>query len=271
MSEHLTMYDAAYGGFSNPEQAAVRAETYGEDIGQTSWMTAAEWRGFADRLQVRDGTEVLEIGSGSGAPAVYLAETRGCRITGVDVNAHGVENGERFARSKGLGDRARFMVVDGDASLPFVTGSFDAVVSNDVICHMPSRLDALREWHRVLRPGGRLLFSDALVVTGPISNEEIAIRSSIGFYLFVPLGENERLLAAAGFTSLSVEDFTASPAVIARRRHDARERHRERLVEVEGASGFASLQRYLLCASRLAAERRLSRFVYLAQRLGTPT
>lgn len=271
MTEHPTMYDAAYGGFSSPEQAAVRAETYGEDIGQTSWMTAAEWRRFADQLQIRDGTDVLEVGSGSGAPAVHLAETRGCRITGVDVNAHGVENGERLARSKGLGDRARFMVVDGGAPLPIPSGSFDAVVSNDVICHMSSRLDALREWHRVLRPGGRLLFSDALVVTGAISSEEIAIRSSIGFYLFVPLGENERRLAEAGLTLLSVEDLTASPAEIARRRHDARERHRERLVELEGATGFASLQRYLRCASHLAAERRLSRFVYLAQRLGTKT
>lgn len=271
MTEHLTMYDAAYSGFASPEQIAVRAETYGEDIGQTSWMTANEWRGFADQLQIRDGTEVLEVGSGSGAPAVHLAETRGCRITGVDVNAHGVENGERLARAKGLGDRARFIVVDGDAALPFAPGSFDAVVSNDVICHMSSRLDALREWHRVLRQGGRLLFSDALVVTGPISNEEVSVRSPVGFYLFVPLGENERLLTEAGLTVLSVEDLTASPAVIARRRHDARERHRERLVELEGATGFASLQRYLMCASRLAAERRLSRFVYLAQRLGTRT
>jgi SAM-dependent methyltransferase len=271
MTEYPTMYDEAYAGFESSEQAAIRAETYGEDIGQTSWMTAKDWRGFADQLQIRDGTEVLEVGSGSGAPAVYLAETRGCRITGVDVNAHGVENGERLARSKGLGDRARFMVVDGGASLPFAPGSFDAVVSNDVICHMSSRLDALREWHRVLRPGGRLLFSDALVVTGPISNEEVSVRCAVGFYLFVPLGENERLLAEAGFTVMSVEDLTASPAVIARRRHDARERYRERLVELEGATGFASLQRYLMCASRLAAERRLSRFVYLAQKLGART
>ena len=117
-----------------------------------------------------------------------------------------------------------------------------------------------------LRAGGRFLYSDATVVTGPISSEEIALRSSIGFFLFAPKGENERLLAEAGFTLLAVEDLTASPAVIAQRRREARERHREELVEQESDGEFAGLQRYLAYASRLAAEQRLSRFIYLAEK-----
>ena len=68
----------------------------------------------------------------------------------------------------------------------------------------------LRECRRVLKPGGRLLFSDALVVNGPLTNEEIAARSSIGYYVFVPRGENERLIQEAGLTFLQAQDTTAA-------------------------------------------------------------
>ncbi|MDQ2766361.1 MAG: class I SAM-dependent methyltransferase [Gemmatimonadota bacterium] len=270
MTVPLDLYDRAFGDFFSPVQTAVRRETYGEDLGQTSWITAPEWLRYAEQLAIGEGSDVLEVGSGSGGPAIYLAEKRGCRITGVDVNAHGVANGARLARMKGVDDRARFLAVQSDGTLPFAAAAFDVVISNDVICHLPSRLDALREWRRVLRPGGRLLYTDALVVTGPITNDEIATRSAIGFYMFVPRGENERVIEEAELTLLAVEDTTSSPAVIAGRRRDARERHRPALVESEGEGTFTGLQRYLDCVSRLAVERRLSRFAFLAERPCTP-
>ena len=56
--------------------------------------------------------------------------------------------------------------VDASRPLPFGDGSFDAVISNDAMCHMADRPAVLREWYRVLKPGGRALFTDAMVVTG---------------------------------------------------------------------------------------------------------
>jgi SAM-dependent methyltransferase len=266
VSETLKLYDNAYGNFSSPEQSAVRRETFGEDIGQTSWMTADEWRHFADQLQIESDTELLEIGSGSGGPAVYLAEARRCRVTGVEVNPFGVTNGEELARLRGLSDRLQFLLIDGKSPLPLASATFDAIVANDTICHIADRLAMLKDWHRVLRPSGRVLFTDALVVTGPISHQEVALRSSIGFYLFVPPGENARMLAEAGFTLLGIEDLTASTATISERRHAARERHREPLIEQEGEKTFLGLQDYLACVQRLAVERRLSRYSYLAEK-----
>jgi hypothetical protein len=111
-----------------------------------------------------------------------------------------------------------------------------------------------------------MLFTDALIVTGILSNEELATRSAIGRYLFVPPGENERLIAEAGFTLVSSEDLTAAAETIARRWHDARERHREALVEREGDANFEGLQRFLACVHQLSVERRLSRFCYLAEK-----
>jgi SAM-dependent methyltransferase len=244
----------------------VRRETYGEDIGQSSWLTVPEWLEFADLVGVRGGSEILEVGSGSGGPAVYLAGKRRCRVTGVDINEHGVRNATALAQARGLAGQARFETVDASRPLPFPAETFDAVVSNDAMCHIRDRLGVLRDWHRVLKPGGRALFTDAMVLTGVVSHEELAIRSSIGFYLFLPPGENERLLEAAGFAVREVRDVTANAEEVARRWHDARERQREVLVSREGDVNFEGLQRFLMCVHTLSAERRLSRFAYLAQK-----
>jgi hypothetical protein len=118
----------------------------------------------------------------------------------------------------------------------------------------------------VLRPGGRLLFTDPVVITGILDSEELAIRTSIGYFLFVPPGENERLLAAAGLTVADVEDTTNHLAEIALRRHDARAERAESLREIEGDAAFDGRQRFFDLVALLARDRRLSRVVYTAER-----
>jgi len=267
MSSSVNLYDNVYGDFASTAEETVRRETYGEDMGQSSWLTAGEWLHFADQLALDQSSHVLEVGSGSGGPAVYLARARGCRLTGVDINEHGVRNAGALAERHGVADRVTFRAVDASRPLPFPDASFDAVISNDAMCHIRARAEALRDWHRVLRPGGRVLFTDAMVLTGIVSHEELATRSSIGFYLFLPPGENERVLAAAGFRILGVEDVTANAEDVAGRWREARERQREALVAREGQANFDGLQRFLDCVHTLSAERRLSRFSYLAEKV----
>jgi SAM-dependent methyltransferase len=261
----VNLYDNVYGDFASDAELVVRREAFGEDLGQSSWLTAAEWLQFADLLEIDRESEVLEVGSGSGGPAVYLAAERGCRITGVDINEHGIRNAGSLAQSRGVADRARFKAVDAGQPLPFPADQFDAIVSNDAMCHIAGRPAVLRDWHRVLKPTGRVLFTDALVVTGPVTHEEIATRSSIGYYLFVPPGANEAMLREAGFEILAVQDVTANAAEVASRWHDARARLRPALVAREGETNFEGLQRFLRCVHTLSAERRLSRFAYLAR------
>ncbi len=264
MSRHVALYDTSYRNFAAAAEAAVRAETYGEDLGQSSWLTADEWRASIALLALPPGAHVLEVGSGSGGPAVYLARTTGARVTGVDVNAHGVANAEALARAQGVEGRAEFRAVDARGSLPFADSTFDAVIANDAMCHLANRGAVLREWHRVVRPGGRVLFTDAMVVTGEVSDAELAARSSIGQYVFVPPGLNERLLGEAGFTVERVEDATANAAEVSARWRAARERHREALIAGEGEATFDGLQAFLACVHALSAERRLMRWLYLA-------
>jgi len=266
MSNGVDLYDNVYGDYASRAETSVRRDAFGEDIGQSSWITAADWLGYADQAGVRDGSKVLEVGSGSGGPAVHLATHRKCDVTGIDINEHGVSNGTRLAAERGVADRVTFQAVDGSKPLPFPAGAFDAVLCNDAMCHIPDRLRVLGDWHRVLRPGGRMLFTDAMIVTGLLSQEEIATRSSIGFYYFVPPGVNERLIAAAGFTLVASEDRTADAELIARRWHDARDRHRDALIAREGEANFAGLQRFLACVHKVSAERRLSRYSYVAEK-----
>ena len=265
-SGSVDLYDNVYADFASTAEGAVLSETEGDEIGQSSWLTAPEWLGVADHLRIGTGSDVLEVGSGSGGPAVYLALARGCRLTGVDINEHGVRNATALAEARGVSDRVRFQAVDASRPLPFPDGRFDAVVSNDAMCHIRERQGVLRDWYRILKPGGRVLFTDAMVITGLVSNEELATRSSIGFYLFLPPGENERLLRIVGFTLLRVDDVTDNAAAVAGRWRDARQRQEEALVAREGRANFDGLQRFLQCVHTVSVERRLSRYAYLAEK-----
>jgi SAM-dependent methyltransferase len=134
----------------------------------------------------------------------------------------------------------------------------------DAVNHLPNRFAALREWARVLGPGGRILFTDPVVVTGAVAKAELDLRAAIGFYLFVPPGVNEAAVAAADLLLLRRDDRTAAVAEIAARWLAARARHAAELEHEEGAGWFAQRQRFLEATAELAASRRLSRILYLA-------
>jgi SAM-dependent methyltransferase len=193
-------YGASYGGFARDVYAEVRREAWGEEIGHNSWLTREELERFMDKLQLDGSSRVLEIGCGSGGPALHLARLIGCEIVGVDLHEDGVANATRMAREAGLDARVSFVRADASEALSFASGSFGALLCVDTVNHLRDRARVFEEWVRLLAPGGRVLFTDPITVTGPLSSDEIAIRASIGYFVFVPLGEDERLLrnAASG-------------------------------------------------------------------------
>lgn len=265
-TEHpsVDLYDRSYAAHSAQVYREVRQETYDVDLGQTGWMTGQELRSFFEQLQLNAASRVLEIGCGAGGCAVYLAQTVGAKVIGIDVNASGIRNARELAQSAGLCSKTEFLCLDAAQKLPLEDNSVDAVFSNDAMCHIPNRLQTLCEWRRVLRPGGRMLFTDALIVTGLLSNAEIATRSSVGMYWFLPPGENEQLIKNAGFELLSTANLTASVADISCRWFEARSRRERDLVALEGAASYSGLQRFLSCVHAVSCAGRLSRFCYLA-------
>lgn len=259
-------YDASYGQFSSGLYATIRREAFGEDIGQNSWLTADEHDLFIKWIAPSEQSRVLDIACGSGRTTLRIAERTGCSVHGVDIHAAAIAEARSAAEQSGMGTRATFEQVDGSRRLPFDDASFDALICIDAINHLPDRPTVLREWARVLKPGAVLVFTDPIVVTGPLTNEEMTVRSSIGFFLFVPTGVDERLLTDAGFTVTEVVDRTENMAVTAHRRMKAREKYAKDLRVIEGDETFDGQQRFLEVASRLAAERRLSRIAFRATR-----
>ncbi|HEX4770802.1 MAG TPA: class I SAM-dependent methyltransferase [Bryobacteraceae bacterium] len=266
MPEKVDLYNSAYGNYGLDTYVEIRKETYGEDLGQTSWVTAEESSEIPRLLEIDAACQVLEIGCGSGRYALRVAEQTGCHIIGLDVNPHGIRNANEIARQENLDSLVTFEECDASRKLPFEDSTFDAIFSNDVLCHLPGRVSVLAELGRVLKPGGRLLFSDALIVGGLLTNEEVATRSSIGIYVFSPPGTNEQLIQIAGLRVIHGTDTTGSAEVISKRWHDARQRRAAELVAVEGMANFSGLQRFLSCVHTLTAERRLLRWVYLARK-----
>lgn len=264
MSDSADLYNSSYANFKTGVLTKIRIQTYGEDLGQTGWMTATELRQFARLLKIIPKSHVLEVGCGSGGAALFLARTTGCRLTGIDINDSGIRNARGLASENGLAAQTKFQKADASRELPFASNSFDALICNDVMCHIPQRENVLKEWFRVLKPRARMLFTDALVITGLISDSEIATRSMIGNYFFLPVGENERLIRAAGFRLISTDDLTSACFNTARRWHDSRAAHSTQVSRLEGAQNYLALQKFLWCVRTLTRQRRLSRFSYLA-------
>jgi SAM-dependent methyltransferase len=266
MDLHLDAYDIAYSDVGQEMLSKVGHEVYGEYIGQLSWMTIEEYRRFIARLAPTEDSHVLEIGSGNGGAAVYLASTTGARVTGLDNNEAGIARAVALAKERKLDERVDFRFGDAMRPLPFAEGTFDAVFANDTFSLLPDRIGLLRQCHRVLRPGGRLLFTDPMVLVGIVTSDELAVRTWAGAACVIPRGENEHLLQLSGFELLSYEDLTESVVTVARRQAAAFEKYREDIVGSMGQEIYDGLTSSTKMAETLADQKRLIRIAYLARR-----
>jgi SAM-dependent methyltransferase len=266
MPSKLELYDVAYENYTSELYQQIRHDTYGNDLGQTSWSSPHESNNIPTQLKITLDSNVLELGCGSGGYAIYLAERTGCRITGLDLNAQAIRNANRLARIRDMIPQVRFLRYDLTKKLPYDPNTFDAIFANDVLCHVPNRPILLTEVFRILKPGGRFLYSDALIIAGLISQREIDVRSTLGLYIFSTPGQNEGLLTASGFAKPKAIDTTAETARIAANWFNARKKRRRMLLDQEGEEIFAQEQSLLACAAKLAEEKRLLRYVFVAQK-----
>ena len=265
MSARVDLY-GSYGNFAEQVLASIRAETFCRDIGQNSWLTADEYDRFISWLRLEPGQHVLEVASGSGGPSRYLAQQTGCYVTGIDVHEGGVETATRALIDTELKHRITFRVADANGRLPFEDDTFDGAICIDSLNHLLDRANVLRELHRVLRPGRRAVFTDPVVITGPVTNDELALRSLVGLFLFVPPGVNEALIAQAGLELVQKEDVSENAASVSRRWHEARQRRKDALIQLEGEEHFEGLQKFFAAVHSITSERRLSRIVYLVEK-----
>nr|WP_294508461.1 methyltransferase domain-containing protein [uncultured Rhodopila sp.] len=152
---------------------------------------------------------VIDIGSGIGGPARYLAATFGCRVTGVDLTPAFVAAATGLTKLVSLSDRADFRA--GSAlALPFPDASFDRAWSQNVAMNIADRPGFYAEMRRVLKPAGRLAIQE--VAQGPGGDLMLPVmwasRPDLSFLR--PPEETRALLEAAGFAVLEWEDKSAA-------------------------------------------------------------
>jgi SAM-dependent methyltransferase len=264
--EEENFYGPHYARIDGELAAEIRREVFGQDIGQESWRSAAEHAELTKLLNLTFESRALDVACGGGGPSLALAEHAGCRIVGIDIEPKGVAHANALAARRNLADRATFAVQDCNLRLPFDDASFDAVLCIDSIGHLDDRVAVVADWARLLREGSRLVFTDPLVVTGALAKREIDGRTALGSHaFFVPPGFNEDAIRAAGLALVARKDCAAAQADVASRWHDARLRRETKLRRDEG-DWFERRQLMLKTTAVLAASRRLSRFLYVAEK-----
>jgi cyclopropane fatty-acyl-phospholipid synthase-like methyltransferase len=260
-------YNANYGNFQTELYTQIRREAFGDDIGQNSWLTSDEQDKFLKWLELSSGKTLLDVACGAGGPALRIAAITGCSVVGIEVHEQAVTTARSLAVERGLAERAEFRSADANRPLPFSDASFDAITCIDAINHLSDRPRVVADWARLLKLGGRLLFTDPITLTGPLTSEDIAVRSSAGSYLFVPHGYDECVIAQCGLRLMVCEDVTANMARIAEARRAARASRSAALREIEGDQAYEGQQEFLGIAARVAREGRLSRFVYVCKKV----
>ena len=264
--EQENFYGPQYARIDSELAAEIRREVFGHDIGQESWRSAAEQAELAELLKLTSESRALDVACGGGGPSLALADRTGCRIVGVDIEAAGTAHANAMAAKRNLAHRATFVAWDCNQRLPFDDQSFDAVLCMDSILHLYDRVAVVTDWGRLLCRGGRLVFTDPLVVTGPLAKGEIDGRAALGPHLlFVPPGFNEDVIRAAGLALIACENRAAAQAEVALRWHDARLR-RQTLLRRDEGDWFEPRQVMLKTTAELAASRKLSRFLYVAEK-----
>lgn len=151
----------------------------GSDYGATSWTTRAQAEQTAARLGLAPGMRLLEVGTGSGWPALFLAMHSGCDAVLVDLPLSGLRIARSRANSDGIACRTGIVAADG-AALPFPDGSFDCIHHADVLCCMDRKRAMLGECRRVARPGASMEFSVIWLARLPSDQQELDLLQQSG-------------------------------------------------------------------------------------------
>lgn len=163
------------------------------------------------------GLSVLDVGSGVGGPARFLAATYGCQVTGVDLSEAFVDAARYLTRRTGQSERVSFETASALA-LPFDDGHFDVVLLQHVAMNISDRTRLYREIRRVLKLNGRFALYDVVLKDGDPHYPVPWARTPATSFLLTAAATGEAV-EAAGFRKLAWQDDTeAAKAWIAQLR-----------------------------------------------------
>ena len=168
---------------------------------------------LARAARIGVGSKVVDLCAGLGGPARYLAHRYGADVTGIELTPARVAGAAELSRRVGLDGQVR--ILEGNVmDLPLPDASFDAVVSQEALLHVPDIARAFAEAHRVLRPGGRIAFTNWVVHRPPSDAQRRLLWDGMAAATLVSTERHAALLRGAGFEIEAVEDETEAWGVI---------------------------------------------------------
>ncbi len=148
-------------------------------------------------LRLGAAQDVLDVGCGDGRLVNFLARQTHKRVVGLDISNHGFARARKAAEQTAIPHLVECVRGDAQHMAAFKDGQFEAVTLTFSLHHIEDPGLALREIHRVLRPGGRALIGDWVVGEGQPRGE---------CYRFTA-GEIQRMLEEAGFQRVEVQQI----------------------------------------------------------------
>jgi 27-O-demethylrifamycin SV methyltransferase len=211
--------------------------------------TAALTDRMITAAQLSPGLDVLDVGCGTGAPAMRLVSGFGVRVLGISTSGLGVATARARAQAAGLSARAAFEVRDGTDS-GLADESFDRVWVLESSHLMPARDRLMSECVRALRPGGRLVLCD-IIRRREIPFAELrarradfsTLRSAFGDARMEPLTHYAELAQEAGLIVDQVEDLTGATLRTFDRWRANAVMHRDAVAPTLGRDGVEAFER----------------------------
>jgi arsenite methyltransferase len=170
---------------------------------------------LGNQMGLTSGVRVLDVASGKGDSAIFLAKQFGCRVVGVDFGSQNVVEANSRATAAQIAHLVSF--VQGDAErLSFPDADFDAVICECAFCTFPNKQNAAAEFARVIRPGGLVGMSD-LTRSGPLPDDLKGLLAWIACIADArPVEEYAGYLEAAAFDVTTIEPHDDALAEMAR-------------------------------------------------------
>ena len=154
------------------------------------------------------GMSVLDVGSGVGGPARFLAATHGCQVTGVDLSEPFVDAARYLTGRAGLGGEVSFQTASA-LELPFDDGRFDVALLQHLAMNISDRARLYPEIRRVLKSGGRFATFDVVLNSGEPHYPVPWARTPATSFLLTAIATREAI-EPAGFRTLTWQDDTES-------------------------------------------------------------
>jgi sarcosine/dimethylglycine N-methyltransferase len=162
---------------------------------------------LSSKAGITRSDHVLDVCSGMGGPARWLAQQIGCRVTGLELTESRCKAANRLTAMVGLDEKVEFRC-ENALAMPFADGAFDVAVSQEAFVHVPDKPRLIGECARVVKVRGRIAFTD-IVQRGKLGDRDLSrLRDEMAYPSVETVAGYRKLLQDSGCDTVQVEDLS---------------------------------------------------------------